>query len=203
MTLSGFLIGTAVGLASGLLMAYSATARFILAGTLSVVRPVPVFALIPLFVLWFGIGMTPQITLIAVGTSLIIGLATIEAIKNVPSIYVQASLVLGASRSRIYSSVIVPAILPHMLGAVRAAAAAAWGLDVAAEFIGAQAGLGRLLIVRQEYLDTSSMMVIIIIYSLLAVLLDKALQFIEVPLMRWTERNNQSGAVGAIIGADS
>ncbi len=201
MTLAGFLIGAFVGLASGLLMAYSVGARFVVGGVLSFVRPVPIFALIPLFVLWFGIGRAPQVTLIAVGTSLIIGLMTIEAIKNVPPIYIRAALVLGASRSTIYSTVIVPAIGPHMLGAIRAAAAAAWGLDVAAEFIGAQSGLGRLIIVRQEYLDSSSMIVIIIIYSLLAIVVDRIIQRIEMPLTMWTGRNAQTGAVGSIVGS--
>lgn len=200
MTVSGFLTGAFVGLSSGLLMAYSLGARFVLSGVLSFVRPVPVFALIPLFVLWFGIGRAPQIALIAVGTSLIIGLVTIEAIKNVPPIFVRAALVLGASRATIYSTIIVPAIGPHMLGAIRAAAAAAWGLDVAAEFIGAQLGLGRLIIVRQEYLDSSSMIVIIIIYSILAIVTDRIIQRIEAPLTRWTGRHEQKGAVGSVVG---
>jgi ABC-type nitrate/sulfonate/bicarbonate transport system permease component len=200
MTLAGFLIGTSVGLASGLLMAYSAGARFIMGGVLGFVRPVPTYALIPLFVLWFGIGRAPQIAIIAVGTSLIIGLVTIEAIKNVPPIFIRASLVLGASRSMIYRSIIVPAIIPHMLGAVRAAGAVAWGLDVAAEFIGAQNGLGRLIIVRQEFLDTSSMIVIIIIYSLLAMITDLIIRKIEVPLTAWTGKYTQTGAVSAVVG---
>lgn len=202
MTLSGLLLGITIGMGSGLLMAYSAVARFFMAGVLSFVRPVPIIALIPLFVLWFGIGRAPQITLIAVGTSVLIGLVTIEAIKNVPPIYIRAALVLGAPRSKIYSTVVVPAIIPHMLGAIRAAAAAAWGLDVMAEFIGAQTGLGRLIIVRQEYLDSSSMIVIIIIYSLLAIVTDWIIRRIEIPLTRWTERNAQSGAVGSIVGAN-
>ncbi len=72
---------------------------------------------------------------------------------------------------------------------------------MAAEFIGAQSGLGRLIIVRQEYLDSSSMIVIIIIYSLLAIVVDRVIQRIEMPLTMWTGRNAQTGAVGSIVGS--
>ncbi len=90
--------------------------------------PVPTFALIPLFVLWFGLGLAPQIAIIMFGTSIILGLATIEAVKNVPPIYIKAAFLLGANRMTIYRTVILPAILPHLMGAIRAAAAGAWGV---------------------------------------------------------------------------
>ena len=90
----------------------------------------------------FGIGRAPQIALIALGTSVVLGITTLEAIRNVPPIYIRAALTLGADRKRIYTTVIVPYIVPHLIGAIRVAAASSWGLDVAAEFMGSQAGLG-------------------------------------------------------------
>ncbi len=112
MTLTGFAIGVIIGTASGLLMAYSKTVRDYLGVIFDFARPVPVFALIPLFILWFGIGRAPQITLIAMGTSVILGVTTVEAIRNVPTIYIRAALTLGASRRQIYATVIVPYIAP-------------------------------------------------------------------------------------------
>ena len=86
------------------------------------------------------------------------------------------------------------------MGAVRVAAAAAWGLDVAAELIGAQDGLGYLMIVRQTYLDTAGIIVIVMIYSVLALTLDILLRLGERPLTRWTERSVRQGAVASVVG---
>jgi ABC-type nitrate/sulfonate/bicarbonate transport system permease component len=201
MTLVGFLGGTTLGVIVGLVMAYSKNFRVTFGGVLDFMRPVPVFALIPLFVLWFGLGMGPQISLIILGTSVILGLTTAEAVKNVPQVFVRAALVLGADRWTIYRSVIVPSITPHILGAIRVAAAASWGLDVAAEYIGAQTGLGHLLIVREQYLDTASIILIVIIYSGLALALDFVIRMVERPLTRWTERGIKRGIVASIIGS--
>ncbi|MBA3727454.1 MAG: ABC transporter permease [Armatimonadetes bacterium] len=201
MTLTGFALGTLLGIGLGLGMAYSRIARELLGGVIDFIRPVPVFAMIPLFVLWFGIGRTPQIALITLGTSVILGVTTLEAVRNVPTVYIRAALTLGASRWTVYRSVIVPWILPHLLGAIRVAAAASWGLDVAAEFIGAQSGLGYLMVVRESYLDTASLIDIVITYSILAVLLDLLIRNAQRPLTRWTERQSARGIVGTIIGA--
>ncbi len=202
MTLGGFLGGSALGLAMGLLMAYSRLAREVFGGVLDFLRPVPIFALIPLFILWFGLGVTPQVVMIMLGTSLIIGVSTIEAIKNVPSVYIRAGLVFGASRWTIYRRIILPAIFPHLLGAVRVAAAASWGLNVAAEYVGAQVGLGHLMIIRVQYLDTAGILSIVLIYCLLAVALDKVVVAVERPLTRWTEKGAGTNVVGAITGAN-
>ncbi|MBF2714056.1 ABC transporter permease [Agrobacterium vitis] len=201
MTLGGFIGGSLLGLAMGLTMAYSRLAREIFGGVLDFFRPIPIFALIPLFILWFGLGKTPQIVLIVLGTSLVIGVATIEAIKNVPAVYIRAGLVLGAQRGTIYRSIILPAIFPHLLGAIRVAAASSWGLDVAAEYIGAQVGLGHLMIIRVQYLDTAGIVVIVGIYCLLAIILDKIVVALERPLTRWTEKGAGKGVVGSITGA--
>src|SRR5690606_35680291 len=137
--------------------------RDLLSDLMDIMRPVPVFALIPLFALWFGIGIAPQIAIIALGTSMILGVTTVSAIRNVSPVHIKAALTLGATRGAVYRTVIVPSIVPHLLGSVRVAAAASWGLDVAAEFHGAQQGLGYTMIVRQQYRDTSGIILICII----------------------------------------
>jgi ABC-type nitrate/sulfonate/bicarbonate transport system permease component len=200
MTLSGFLIGSAIGIVSGLAMAYSKVVRELFGLLFDFLRPVPVFALIPLFILWFGVGRTPQIVLIALGTSMILGVTTLEAIRNVPPIYVRAALNLGGTRQSIYRTVIIPSILPHLIGAVRVAAAASWGLDVAAEFIGSQSGLGYLMINRQSYLDTAGILVVVLIYGCLALALDQIIRRIELRMLRWTSRDIGEAYVASVLG---
>jgi len=201
MTLSGFAIGVTFGTVSGLVMAYSKTIRDLLGTIFDFMRPVPVFALIPLFILWFGIGRAPQIALIALGTSVVLGVTTLEAIRNVPTIYIRAALTLGADRGRIYTTVIVPYIIPHLIGAIRVAAAASWGLDVAAEFMGSQQGLGYLIIMQQTYLRTAGIILLVIVYSTLAVIMDTLIATIERRITRWTERRTSIGVVASIVGS--
>jgi ABC-type nitrate/sulfonate/bicarbonate transport system permease component len=200
MTLSGFAVGVAFGTISGLIMAYSKWIRDLLGTIFDFMRPVPVFALIPLFILWFGIGRAPQITLIALGTSVVLGITTLEAIRNVPTIYIRAALTLGANRQRIYSTIIVPYIIPHLIGAIRVAAAASWGLDVAAEFMGSQQGLGYLIILQQTYLRTAGIILLVIVYSTLAVIMDTLIAKIERRITLWTERRTSIGVVASIVG---
>lgn len=200
MTLVGLTIGIAFGSVSGLLMAYSQTIRNLLGFVFDFLRPVPVFALIPLFILWFGIGRAPQIALIALGTSVVLGVTTLEAIRNIPGIYVRAALTLGAERGQIYRTVIVPYIIPHLVGAIRVAAAASWGLDVAAEFMGSQQGLGYLIIVQQMYLRTAGILFLVAVYSTLAIVLDTLIRIAEARVTRWTERHMAIGVVGSIVG---
>lgn len=198
--LGGFAIGTVVGTSLGLLMAYSARVREFMGSIFDFLRPVPIFALIPLFLLWFGVGRAPQITLVALGCSVILGVTTLEATRNVPSVYIGAALTLGASRRRIYRTVVLPWIFPHLIGAIRVAAAAAWGLDVAAEFMGSQEGLGYLIILQQTFLRTAGIFVLVIVYSLLAMTLDLLIARLESRLTRWTERRAGVGIVATIVG---
>jgi ABC-type nitrate/sulfonate/bicarbonate transport system permease component len=200
MTLTGFLLGVSFGILSGLAMAYSQVVRDMLGSIFDFIRPVPVFALIPLFVLWFGVGRAPQIALITLGTSVILGVTALEAVRNVPVVYIRASATLGANRRQMYQTIVVPYIIPHLVGATRVAAAVSWGLDVAAEFMGSQVGLGYLMIVQQIYLRTAGIVVICVIYALLAVAMDRILGWVESRLTYWTERRAGRAAVGSMIG---
>lgn len=200
LTLAGFFIGTLSGIIVGLLLAYSLRIRNLFGGVFEALRPVPVFALIPLFILWFGLGTAPQIILVAFGTFVVLVVTTLEAIRNVSPVYVKAALNLGASRGFIYRTVIVPSITPHLVGAVRVSAAASWGLGVAAEFIGAQDGLGYLMLNRQTFLDTAGILVLVVIYSLIAFLFDTLIRIGQRRLLRWTGRNQLSSQVGSVLG---
>ena len=188
MTLGGFGIGATVGILLGLIMAYSKNFADTIGPTFDFIRPIPIFALIPLFLLWFGSGYLAQILFIALGVSVILGVVTYEAVKNIPIIYIREASTLGASKSRIYRTIILPWILPHIIGATRLAAASSWGLNVAAEFMGAQTGLGHNMIIQQIYLSTSGIVLIVIIYSIFAVILDRIIIIIERRINFWTER---------------
>jgi ABC-type nitrate/sulfonate/bicarbonate transport system permease component len=200
MVFAGLVIGVISGIGAGLLFGYSKTARDLFELTLDTIRPVPLFALIPLFILWFGIGARPQIALVALGVFLILSFTTIEAVRNVPRIYVRAALTCGANRFQIYRTVVFPAILPELIIGVRYGAIAAWGLDVAAEFSGSQEGLGYIMIVRGEYLDTAGITLIVLIFCFLAIVLDRLLRFLGRFFMKWNPRVSEKGFIAEMLG---
>jgi len=191
-TMIGFGLGTVIGLFLGLFMAYSSSFLKTMGPFMEVTRPIPVFALIPLFMLWFGIGLLPQILLIALGVSGILGVQTYEAIRNMPVVYVRAAFNLGARKQDVFRRVVLPCIFPHLIGAIRVAAATSWGLDVAAEFMGVQTGLGQIMIVQQMYLNTSGIIAVILIYAAMAIALDQFIRWLERRATRWTERESLS-----------
>jgi ABC-type nitrate/sulfonate/bicarbonate transport system permease component len=195
-TLSGFAFGLFAGILLGLAIAYSRNFMQIVGPFLDFTRPVPVFALIPLFLLWFGIGLLPQILLVALGVSVVIGVSTYEAVRNMPLIYIRAAMNLGASKQAIFRTVVLPYIFPHIIGAIRVAAALSWGLDVASEFMGAQVGLGYNMIVQQIYLNTAGILALVIVYSILAIGLDQTIKSAEKRLTHWTERSKVSFSKG-------
>ena len=200
MVLVGLALGMVTGLATGVIFGYSPFVRRFFEATLdNLVRPVPFFALIPLFILWFGIGFWPQVALVALGIFLMFSLTTLEAIRNVPHIYVQAALTAGAGRFHVYRTVVIPAIIPHLVGFLRLAVAAAWGLDVAAELTGSRTGLGYVMTVRQQYLDPAGMLMIVFIFCGLAVIFDQTVRFAAGRLTRWSPRTDR-GLVGSILG---
>jgi ABC-type nitrate/sulfonate/bicarbonate transport system permease component len=200
MVFGGLLIGGVSGIGVGLLFGYSRHARELLEFTLDGVRPVPLFALIPLFILWFGIGKAPQIALVALGVFLILTIETIEAIRNVPHIYVRAALTAGASRLHIYRTVVLPAITPHLIAGVRFAAASAWGLDVAAEFSGSQDGLGYIMITREQFLDTAGVVLVVLIFSVMAIALDQIIRWGARHVTRWSRPAAGGGLVTQLLG---
>jgi ABC-type nitrate/sulfonate/bicarbonate transport system permease component len=196
----GLAIGVVAGIGVGLLFGYSGVARGFFELTLDTIRPIPLFALIPLFILWFGIGVWPQTALVALGVFLILSFTTIEAVRNVPRIYVRAALTCGATRFQIYRTVVLPAIVPNLVVGVRYGAIAAWGLDVAAEFSGSQQGLGYLMIIREEFLDTAGITLVVLIFCLLAILLDRAIRYLGRFLMPWNPRVAEQGFIAEMLG---
>ena len=199
--LLGLAFGGLAGIATGLILGYSPTIRRYFEATLdNLVRPVPFIAFIYLFILWFRVEAVRLVVLVAIGIFLLLSLTTLEAVRNVPQIYVKAALTAGAERFRVYRTVVIPAITPHLIASVRLGAAYAWGLLVAAELAGSQQGLGYILISRVNYyLDTASAVLIVFIFCSLAVLFDQSVRFAAGRLTRWSPRARR-GMVGHMLG---
>lgn len=187
--LISFSAGSLLGVAVGLIMSRFRIVFALLEPIIEALRPVPPIALIPFFILWFGIGDFGKLLLAGEGCFMVMVISTIEAVRNVPRIYVQAAQSLGARSAFIYHTVIIPAIVPELIAGFRVALALAFALMVAAELMGAQQGLGFMIMVARRSLNTSTILLGIIIIGLEAALADQVLRRLTRRLTAWTERN--------------
>jgi sulfonate transport system permease protein len=112
-------------------------------------------ALLPLFQVWFGLSFMGEVAFVSYGVAVIFFAAVVNAVGNVPRVYIENARTFGASRPFLYWTVILPAILPELHAAVLLALGAAWAAVIGAEFLGAQSGLGYIIVYSQSfgYLD--------------------------------------------------
>jgi taurine transport system permease protein len=187
--IESFVLGCALGIAVGLIMSRYQFVFALLEPVVEALRPVPPIALIPFFILWFGIGDFGKLLLAGEGCFMVMVISTIESVRNVPRIYIQAAQSLGASKAHIYRTVIIPAIVPELIAGWRVALALAFALMVAAELMGAQQGLGFMIMVARRSLNTPTILLGIIIIGIEAALADQVLRRLGARLTAWTERN--------------
>jgi ABC-type nitrate/sulfonate/bicarbonate transport system permease component len=186
--LFGFIVGTLLGLGLGLAMSYNKKVYYFFDPLIESIRPVPVIAMIPFFLMWFGIGEAGKLLLITLGVFAIIVVSTVEAIKNVPKIYVLAAQTLGASKLQLFRTVLVPAIVPQLIGPMRVAAALSFTLVVAAEFMGANAGLGFRILEARRLFSTDVIMLGVVLIGILSAIADALIRRGAAYLTRWSER---------------
>ena len=176
--LLGLAVGGLAGVGTGLLVSYSRVVRRIAWGPMNFMRMVPLLAAIPLFEFWFGATTTGTTTFIGFGVWVLLVVATINAVGNVPNAYAESARTLGASRLQTYARIVVPRALPELRTALLLAAGLGWSLAIGSEYIGLRTGLGTIMASAQATANTGRMIiiaVIVIFYALLTfALLDRA-----------------------------
>jgi sulfonate transport system permease protein len=181
----GFALGAGIGTLVALLVSASKWARRILSLPTQIIRPFPLLAIIPIFQLWFGTETIGAITFIALVVGIIFFTGVLNAVGNVPVIYVQNSRVLGAGPVRTYLSIGVPAIFPELQSTIMLAIGTAWTAALSAEFIGAENGLGKILTVAKYFSYVDRMFLIGIIVIVLATLSFLVAQKLSKPMIAW------------------
>jgi ABC-type nitrate/sulfonate/bicarbonate transport system permease component len=184
----GLAIGAVAGVGFGLALGWSPKLRLIFEGPLLVIRVAPLLALLPLFLSWFGGTQTGAISFVAFAVFSMLFVNTLEAIHNVPPLVQVYARTLGASRFHVYRTVVVPAMAPELIGGFRVVLGLAWAILLAAEFMASQSGLGRILILAQQYLDTSRMILIVCLIMVYTYCLDRIVLVIGLHMTRWVPR---------------
>jgi sulfonate transport system permease protein len=177
----GVVLGTVFGLFAGL----SRLGEDTIDSTLQMVRTLPHLALIPLFILWFGIGETPKIALIALGTVFPIYLNLFAGIRAVDRKIIEAASTLDLTRSEIIWNVVLPGALPSFLVGLRYAVGIAWLTLVVAEQVNANSGIGYLVMNARDFLETDVIFVGLIIYAILGLTTDQMVRAIERRALAW------------------
>jgi ABC-type nitrate/sulfonate/bicarbonate transport system permease component len=187
--LTGGFVGGVLGVLVGLAMGWSARVRNLLELPIEAFRTVPPLAAIPFFLMWFGPTALTQFTVLVFYSFLRVVINVVEAIRNVPPVYRQYAATLGATPRQIYRNVVLPAIVPELVGAMRVALAATWGLEIVAELLGSPAGVGRLFAYLVPLLRPDLIIALVFWVTVLAVAID---QCVLVPLVwlstRWVPR---------------
>ncbi len=178
---SGILFGVAIGLAMG----WNLAVRQFAWPSIQVTRQIPSLALLPLFMLWFGGREVGTWVYISWAIFIMMVVYTVEAIRNVSPAVQDYARTLGASRMQVYRTVVLPAIVPSLIGGIRVCLGISWAIALAAEFLGAQVGLGRMLIMSQMFYDTGRMIIIIILFVIYGVVLNAAVVRFSYYLTRW------------------
>lgn len=186
--LSGVLLGALLGIGTGLLLGWSTRLRIMAEGPLLAIRTIPLLALIPLFLAWFGGRDIGGVVYIAFAVFSMLLINTIEAIRNVDPSLRYFALTLGASPLRVYRTVVIPAIVPELIGGVRVVLGISWAILLAAEYLAAQSGIGRILILAQEYSRTDRMILILLLIMVYTYALDRGFNAFAERITRWVPR---------------
>lgn len=181
----GWLLGTLFGIALGLAAGLSSGLRSPVMAVVSALFPIPKIALVPLFIIWFGIGEGSKIATLAFGVFFPAVIATAGAVDNVPRGLIRMGQSFGLSNAAVTGRIILPAALPAILNSFRVTSSIAVVLLVAAEMIGAERGIGAFVLSAGNLYDTDNLLASIVVLSALGLAVAGAIGMAERLLLRW------------------
>ncbi len=181
----GFLIACTLGIIVGILIGFFSIPESIGNPIIAATFPIPKIAILPLLILWLGIGEAPKVTVIALGVFFPMVINVYTGVKNVDPLLIKAALSLGSNRARIIRKVILPSILPMVFAGMKLGIGIALLLVVAAEMVAADAGIGFMILTAADLMQTKKLMVGLIILSLLGIFFNWLFQKLEKAIIPW------------------
>jgi taurine transport system permease protein len=183
----GFLFAITVGVPLGLLMGWSSRAEALINPVFLLIRPIPPLAWIPLAILWLGLGDAAKIMVIFFAAFVPAVINTYTGVRSIATPIVEAARMLGTPPVALVAEVLVPAALPAIFTGLRLALQASWTTLVAAELVGAVAGLGRILNVAQQDLYPGMILFAMIWVAILGWSTTKLLAVVEARALPWVQ----------------
>jgi sulfonate transport system permease protein len=183
--LVGFAFGAVVALALALIAGLSRAGENAVDPLMQAVRTLPLFGLIPVFIIWFGIGDLPKELLVAIGAAIPLYLNTFSGIRGVDGKLAELGHVLGLGRSELIRHVILPGALPSILVGLRQSLGVAWLSLVVAEQLNTHSGLGFMISQATQFLQNDVIFVALLCYTILGLLTDWLVRRIERRALAW------------------
>jgi ABC-type nitrate/sulfonate/bicarbonate transport system permease component len=183
--LEGFGIAAVAALALGLVAAMCAPVRLMLEPVIEFVRPIPPLAFLPMFLVWFGLGEASKVAFIAYTTFFPMFVAIASTVLKVDVMLLRAAASLGARRGDLIRRVVLPAALPGIIVALRVGFGLALFVIVGAEFMGADAGLGHLIMEGRTFFNPAQIVMGALVLGLLGSLVNALLLAAERRFLRW------------------
>ncbi|WP_419710271.1 ABC transporter permease [Pseudomonas sp. NFX224] len=183
--LVGLSIGVSIGVVAALISGLSKRGEVILDSPLQMLRTIPSLALVPLFILWFGIGEFTKIALIVTGTTFPVYLNLFAGIRNIDPKLIEAANTLGLSRRELIWHVILPGSLPSFFVGLRYSLGISWLALVFVEQINTTAGIGFLASDARDFMRTDVIVICLLIYSVLGLLIDGLIRTLERFALAW------------------
>lgn len=181
----GLLIGGSIGTLLAAVAGLFRLGEDLIDAPMQMFRTVPSIALIPLLIIWFGIGEAPKIALIALGTAFPLYLNVYAGIRGVDQTLIEAGQTLGLSRWQQIWHVVLPGALPSALVGFRYSLGLAWIALVFGEQINATAGIGYLMATAREFFQTDVIVVCLVVYAVLGLAVDGVVRLLEHVLLAW------------------
>jgi sulfonate transport system permease protein len=190
---AGFALGVIAGTLLGAVSGYWGLARRLLDPTVQALRAIPSIAWVPLFILWLGIFETSKVALIAAGVFFPVYLGVMGAILSVDRKIVEVGRTFRLSGPAMIRRILLPAVLPAYVVALRVGLGLGWMFVVAAEFMGASEGLGYLLVDGQQLGKPAQILAAIVIFAILGKTTDWLIEIASAPLLRWQDAFGRAG----------
>ncbi len=181
----GFMFGAAAALIAALVAGLSRLGENAVDPLLQILRTLPLFGLIPVFIVWFGIGEMPKIILIALGTAIPLYLNTFAGIRSVDAKLIEAAQTLKLSRLELIRDVILPGALPQILVGLRQSLGVAWLALVVAEQVNANSGIGFIITQATQFLRNDVIIVALLVYAILGLITDALVRLLERRALTW------------------
>jgi sulfonate transport system permease protein len=183
--LIGFTLGAAIAMVLGVLAATSGLGEYVIDPTMQMLRTLPLFGLIPVFIIWFGIDEQPKVFLIGLGVAFPLYLNTYAGIRHLDGKLLELSEVLQLTRWERLRDIVIPGALPQILVGLRQSLGIAWLSLIVAEQVNASAGLGFIVNNAREFLRTDIVIFGLLVYGAFGLLTDSIVRAFERRALRW------------------
>jgi sulfonate transport system permease protein len=185
---TGLFTGAVIGTLLGLAVSWSTWTRRIVELPAQFLRTLPLLAMVPLFQLWFGTYLIGKVAFVAYGVGAIFFAGVVNAVKNVPQIYIDNARTLGATRFQLYRTVILPSIFPELRSTTLLSLGTAWTAELGAEYLGAQSGLGYIIVYSEQFAYLDRMFFVALLFILYASISYAIFNSLSLRLLIWVPR---------------